>query len=207
MVPDDDTRFYFVAIDNARFRKPVEPGDQLMLKVTVKRAFKGIWKFDGVAEVDGQGSGVGGDDGGAGDQVGREQGRARREQGDDRCARGDLAASAKSRRTCRSDRSASSGPDVEIGAGTWIGPHAVINGPTRIGKDNKIFQFASLGDAPQDKKYKGEPTRLEIGDRNVFREFVTVNRGTIHDQRRDPHRQRQFAHGLFARRARLPARR
>jgi UDP-N-acetylglucosamine acyltransferase len=73
------------------------------------------------------------------------------------------------------------GPGVEIGAGTWIGPHAVINGPTRIGKDNKIFQFASLGDAPQDKKYKGEPTRLEIGYRNVFRESCTVNRGTTHD--------------------------
>ncbi len=65
------------------------------------------------------------------------------------------------------------------GAGTWIGPHAVINGPTRIGADNKIYQFASIGDAPQDKKYKGEPTRLEIGDRNVFRESVTVNRGTV----------------------------
>ena len=74
------------------------------------------------------------------------------------------------------------GPDVVIGAGTWIGPHAVINGPTRIGTDNKIFQFASLGDAPQDKKYKGEPTLLEIGDRNVFRESVTVNRGTPHDR-------------------------
>jgi UDP-N-acetylglucosamine acyltransferase len=74
------------------------------------------------------------------------------------------------------------GPGVEIGAGTWIGPHAVINGPTRIGRDNKVFQFASLGDAPQDKKYKGEPTRLEIGDRNVFRESCTVNRGTTHDQ-------------------------
>ena len=63
--------------------------------------------------------------------------------------------------------------------GTWVGPHAVINGPTRIGADNKIYQFASIGDAPQDKKYKGEPTRLEIGDRNVFRESVTVNRGTV----------------------------
>jgi UDP-N-acetylglucosamine acyltransferase len=74
------------------------------------------------------------------------------------------------------------GADVEIGAGTWVGPHAVINGPTRIGAGNKIFQFASLGDAPQDKKYNGEPTRLEIGDRNVFRECVTVNRGTTHDR-------------------------
>jgi 3-hydroxyacyl-[acyl-carrier-protein] dehydratase len=53
VVPDSDTRFYFVAIDNARYRKPVEPGDQLMLKVSLKRAFKGIWKFHGVAEVDG----------------------------------------------------------------------------------------------------------------------------------------------------------
>lgn len=74
------------------------------------------------------------------------------------------------------------GPDVAVGAGTWIGPHVVINGPTRIGADNKIFQFASIGDAPQDKKYRGEPTRLEIGDRNVFRESVTVNRGTTHDK-------------------------
>jgi UDP-N-acetylglucosamine acyltransferase len=74
------------------------------------------------------------------------------------------------------------GADVVVGAGTWIGPHVVINGPTRIGAGNKVFQFASLGDAPQDKKYNGEPTRLEIGDRNVFRESVTVNRGTTHDK-------------------------
>ena len=71
------------------------------------------------------------------------------------------------------------GADVVIGAGTWIGPHVVINGPTRIGVGNKIFQFASLGDAPQDKKYKGEVTRLTIGDRNVIRECATVNRGTL----------------------------
>lgn len=71
------------------------------------------------------------------------------------------------------------GDDVEIGEGTWIAPHAVVNGPTRIGRDCKVFQFASIGDAPQDKKYKGEPTRLEIGDRNVFREFCTMNRGTV----------------------------
>jgi UDP-N-acetylglucosamine acyltransferase len=74
------------------------------------------------------------------------------------------------------------GPEVSIGKGTWIGPHVVINGATRIGADNKIFQFASIGDAPQDKKYDGEPTRLEIGDRNVIRECVTINRGTVHDQ-------------------------
>jgi UDP-N-acetylglucosamine acyltransferase len=71
------------------------------------------------------------------------------------------------------------GDDVEIGEGTWVGPHAVISGPTSIGRDCRIHQFASVGDAPQDKKYKGEPTRLEIGDRNVFREFCTINRGTV----------------------------
>lgn len=74
------------------------------------------------------------------------------------------------------------GPDVRIGPGTWIGPHVVVNGPTTIGADNRIFQFASIGDAPQDKKYRGEPTRLEIGDRNIFRESCTINRGTTHDK-------------------------
>jgi len=73
------------------------------------------------------------------------------------------------------------GPEVEIGAGTWIGPHVVIEGRTRIGSDNRIFQFSSLGAAPQDKKYAGEPTRLEIGDRNTIREFCTFNRGTVQD--------------------------
>jgi UDP-N-acetylglucosamine acyltransferase len=74
------------------------------------------------------------------------------------------------------------GAGVSIGRGTRIGPHAVINGPTRIGEDNHIYQFASVGDAPQDKKYRGEPTRLEIGDRNTIREFVTINRGTVQDE-------------------------
>ena len=74
------------------------------------------------------------------------------------------------------------GPQVRIGARSVIGPHVVVNGPTRMGADNRVFQFASLGDAPQDKKYQGEPTRLEIGDRNVFRESCTINRGTTHGQ-------------------------
>lgn len=70
------------------------------------------------------------------------------------------------------------GPDVEIGAGTIIGPHVVINGPTRIGRNNHFFQFSSIGEIPQDKKYHGENSRLEIGDGNTIREFVTINRGT-----------------------------
>ncbi|MEI7036385.1 acyl-ACP--UDP-N-acetylglucosamine O-acyltransferase [Fulvimonas yonginensis] len=70
------------------------------------------------------------------------------------------------------------GAEVEIGEGTVIGPHVVIEGPTRIGRDNRISQFASLGGPPQDKKFAGERTELVIGDRNLIREFVTINRGT-----------------------------
>lgn len=74
------------------------------------------------------------------------------------------------------------GDDVEIGDGSWIGNHVVISGPTTIGKENKIYHFCSIGEAPQDKKYNGEATRLEIGDRNLFREYCTVNRGTTQDR-------------------------
>jgi UDP-N-acetylglucosamine acyltransferase len=73
------------------------------------------------------------------------------------------------------------GAEVEIGAGSHVGHHAVIKGPTTMGRENRVFQFASIGEEPQDKKYAGEPTRLTIGDRNVFREYVTVNRGTVQD--------------------------
>jgi UDP-N-acetylglucosamine acyltransferase len=74
------------------------------------------------------------------------------------------------------------GPGVEVGRGTKIGPHVVVEGPTRIGAGNRIFQFASVGADPQDKKYRGETSRLEIGDRNVIREYVTLHRGTAQDQ-------------------------
>ncbi|MFL6663988.1 MAG: acyl-ACP--UDP-N-acetylglucosamine O-acyltransferase [Rhizobacter sp.] len=73
------------------------------------------------------------------------------------------------------------GAEVSVGAGTTIGPHCVIEGRTTIGRDNRIFQFCSLGAVPQDKKYRGEPTRLEIGDRNTIREFCTFNIGTAQD--------------------------
>lgn len=74
------------------------------------------------------------------------------------------------------------GADVEIGAGTTIASHVTVEGPTTIGRDNSIFQFNSIGAAPQDKKYAGEPTRLVIGDRNTIREFCTFNRGTSQDR-------------------------
>jgi len=74
------------------------------------------------------------------------------------------------------------GPDVTIGAGTRIGPHVVITGRTTIGARNRIFQFASVGDIPQDRKYGGEPTTTTLGDENVVREFVTIHAGTAQDR-------------------------
>jgi UDP-N-acetylglucosamine acyltransferase len=73
------------------------------------------------------------------------------------------------------------GAHVRIGGGSSVGPHCVIEGHTHIGRDNRIFQFCSLGAAPQDKKYAGEPTRLEIGTGNTIREFCTLNTGTVQD--------------------------
>jgi len=70
------------------------------------------------------------------------------------------------------------GADVEIGAGTSVASHVVINGPTRIGRDNRIFQFASVGEKPQDLKFNDDPTELIVGDRNTIREYVTLHRGT-----------------------------
>lgn len=74
------------------------------------------------------------------------------------------------------------GEGVRIGAGCRIGPHTLVRGPCEIGADNRIFQFASVGEDPQDKKYGGEPTRLVIGDRNVIREGATIHRGTVQDR-------------------------
>jgi UDP-N-acetylglucosamine acyltransferase len=73
------------------------------------------------------------------------------------------------------------GPDVVIGAGTQVGPHCVIDGHTTIGEKNTFYRFCSIGGIPQDKKYKGEPTRLEIGNGNMVREYVTINTGTLQD--------------------------
>ena len=74
------------------------------------------------------------------------------------------------------------GAGVKVAANTRIGSHVVLKGPTTIGKNNQIFQFSSLGEAPQDKKYANEPTTLEIGDNNTIREFCTFNRGTVQDK-------------------------
>ncbi len=73
------------------------------------------------------------------------------------------------------------GGEVAIGEGSWVGPHVVLDGRMTIGRNNRIFQFASLGGPPQDRKYSGEPTAVQIGDGNTIREYVTINRGTTQD--------------------------
>ena len=203
VVPDPDTRFYFVAIDNASFRKPVEPGDQVMLKATLKRAFKGIWKFQCAAEVDGA-------EVASAEIMVAPETKAPESRPEERAmidARAVYRRKRKLPMTCTIGPFTIIGADVVVGPGTWIGPHVVINGPTRIGADNKIFQFASIGDAPQDKKYRGRADAAR--DRRPQRVSRIRHRQPRHDarSRRDAHRQRQSVHGLFARRARLPPRR
>jgi acetyltransferase-like isoleucine patch superfamily enzyme len=74
------------------------------------------------------------------------------------------------------------GPHVRAAAGTIVGPHVVLTGRTRLGERNRLFQFTSIGEIPQDRKYGGEPTTTTIGDDNVFREFTTINAGTAQDR-------------------------
>lgn len=154
-------------VNGAKFRRRVVPGDQLTLDVTVVRARPRLVKIRGVVSADGQ-----------------------------VVTEADLLLSVDAS-AVSVDATATVHPSARIGAGTIIGPHCtigpdveigqrcrigasvVIDGWTSIGDDTEIFPMASVGLAPQDLKYKGERTRLTIGSRNVFREFVTINRGTM----------------------------
>lgn len=154
------------AVENAKFRRQVVPGDRLRLEVTVHRRHGPIVRARASAEVDGQ-----------------------------TVAEADLILSVAEDRV-RIDPTARVHPEARVGAGTVIGPYAVIgsrvtlgrncqvgasaviDGRTTLGDENEVFPFASIGLAPQDLKYRGEDTALEVGHHNVFREFVTIHRGT-----------------------------
>ncbi len=99
------------------------------------------------------------------------------------------------------------GDEVELGDDCILDHHAVVQGPSRLGKANHVYPFASVGGDPQDLTFKGERVTLEVGDYNEFREFSTVNRGTVKGGGDDARRQPQFDHVLRAYRARLPDRR
>jgi UDP-N-acetylglucosamine acyltransferase len=166
-------RVYLRGVDNAKFRRQVVPGDRLRLEVTLGARRSRLARAHAVAYID--------------DAVVAEA----------ELVLGVLPDEGPERqRGMRADRSAIVHPGAHIGAGTVIGPHAVvgehvrigkncrigassvIDGNTEIGDENEIFPFASVGLIPQDLKFKGEPTRLVIGHRNVIREFVTIHRGT-----------------------------
>jgi UDP-N-acetylglucosamine acyltransferase len=156
-----------VGIDGAKFRRPVAPGDRLVLEVQLLRRRGGLARFDGTVRV-----------------------------GEQRVAEAQILLQTQSQRSPLVDPSSRVaqgailgpgvrvgpfcivGPAVRIGAETELESHVVIEGDTTIGEMNRFSPFASIGLAPQDLKYRGEPSRLVIGDRNLFREFVTVNRGT-----------------------------
>jgi UDP-N-acetylglucosamine acyltransferase len=158
---------HLVGIDDAKFRRPAVPGDQLRLEVRVLHRRGALCRMRGEVR-----------------------------SGEHRVAEANLllqvstlapafidptarvAAEARLGAGVRIGAYAVVGPQVRVGPGTIIEAHAVVDGDTTLGRDNRLYPFCSVGLAPQDLKYRGEPTRLEVGDRNVVREFVTLNRGT-----------------------------
>jgi len=166
-----------VALERARFRRPVLPGDQLELEVRSLERQPPRWRLRGIARV-------GGAIAAEADFTTVEQGTTPVPAGGESGAGTTVHPTAVVSRGAELDHGVSVapyaviGPYVRIGGGTRVGPHAVIEGRTMIGRDNRIFQFASIGAEPQDLKYRGEPSRLVIGDRNIVREFATLNTGT-----------------------------
>ncbi len=156
-----------VGIDAAKFRRPVRPGDQLRLEVRLLRRRSGLVRFQGEVRV--------GENRVADARLLLQMSRLPAPQVDP-SARVDPGAVLEP--GVRVGPYCVVGPEVSIGRGTVLDAHVVIGGPTRIGERNHFYPFSSIGLAPQDLKYRGEPSRLEIGDGNTFREFVTVNRGT-----------------------------
>jgi UDP-N-acetylglucosamine acyltransferase len=154
-------------LERERFRQPVLPGDRLELEVRVVARRAAAWRFRGTARV--------------GARVVAETDFALCETpgtGPLIDPTAVIAPGARLAPDVRVGPYAVVGPSVQIGAGTTVGPHAVIDGRTTIGAGNRIFQFASVGAEPQDLKYRGEASRLQIGDGNVIREFATINPGT-----------------------------
>lgn len=147
-------------VKRARFRRPVQPGDELELSVTaVENGLSGVVRCEDmvVADVDFALAPAGGP---------RIHPTAV------------VAAGAELGDGVVIDAYAVIGPQVRLGAHCWVGPHAVIEGDTSLGARNRVFQFASVGGIPQDLKFRGEPSRVEIGNDNQIREHVTINRGT-----------------------------
>jgi len=178
--PDAERPFLVLSgIDEARFRRPVVPGDQMRLEVELLRKRRPVWKIRGVATVEGQVAVEASFS--AVETAGPTTGRG----GEPRAgAATEIHPTAIVERGAELDEGvvvgpfATIGPEVRIGAGTRIGAHVVVEGRTTLGRDNRVFPFATVGCVPQDLKFHGEPGRLEMGDRNLVREYASLSIGT-----------------------------
>ena len=178
VTPDDKTVYYFAGIDAARFKRPVEPGDQLVMDVELLRAQGRHLQVQG-RRARGRGAGLRG----RADVHHAHRGLIRaRPACPTSIPRPSSTPGAQLDSSVQVGPYTLIGPHVKIGAGTTVAGHVVIEGHTTIGRDNRIFQFGSIGAANQDKKYAGEPCELVIGDRNTIREFVTLHIGTVQDK-------------------------
>ncbi len=158
---------HVVGIDDAKFRRPVVPGDRLRLEVSLIHRRGSLCRMRGEIRA-----------GDARVAEARLLLQVQHLRPPDVHETAQVAPGAVLGHGVRIGPYAVIGKDVELGPGTIVESHAVIAGPTKMGAGNRVFPYASIGQPAQDLKYAGEPTRLEIGDRNTFREFVTVNRGT-----------------------------
>ncbi len=160
----EDEELHLLGVEKARFRRPVVPGDRLRLEVTCVAAGQ-PWRLRGVATT--------------GDALVAEvHFAAGRRPGPRIHPTASVARGAELADGVTIEAYAVVGAHVRLGADCWIGPHAVVEGRTTLGSRNRIFQFASVGAIPQDLKYAGEASRLEIGDGNIVREFASINPGT-----------------------------
>ena len=156
--------FRLLGVERARFRRPALPGDALRLEVSCV-ASTPVWRMRGRASVE---AGV----------VAEVEFTAGVPAGRRVHPTATVAPGAVLEEDVVVGAYAVIGPHVQVGRGSWIGPHAVVEGRTVLGERNRIFQFASVGAVPQDLKYAGEDSTLEIGHDNIVREFASINPGT-----------------------------
>ena len=159
------TRVYLRGVNNAKFRRQVVPGDRLRLEVSLGKTRRPLVSVHGVAYIDEQ-------------VVAEADLLIELRRGAEIDPHAIVHAGAEIGEGTSIGPYATIGPDVRIGRNCRIGASAVIDGKTELGDGTHVFPFASIGMMPQDLKYRGEPTRLKIGKNNVFREFVTIHRGT-----------------------------
>ena len=207
-IPDRENKLlYFVAVDGARFRRPVVPGDQLRLEVKVISWRGDFCKLEGRATVNGQLAAEATLMCKMVDRAMRRKGGRTREMSKPEIhLQAIVAPSAKLGSGVQIGAYAIVGDEVELGEGCVLHPHAVVGGPAKFGRDNVFYPFCAVGGDPQDYAFRGERTELVVGDGNIFREYVTVSRGTVKGGGVTRVGNREFLSGVLARWARLPGR-